>query len=533
MTLNAGSGGASVRAKDRTGVETQIVALDLNPAGSETLMSGAMPASQSGTWNITNISGTVSLPTGAATAAKQPALGTAGTASADVLTVQGIASMTALKVDGSGVTQPVSDGGGSLTVDGTVAVSGTVTVDSELTTADLDTGAGTDTRAVVGVVVAASGGAANLSGDSGNKDGGTVRVVIATDQPQLTNALKVDGSAVTQPVSGTVTANAGSGTFTISGAVTQSGTWTVATNADGTSGSAAPSKGLLVQGSDGTNARNLSTTTGGALKVDLSGTAANSTAVKVDGSAVTQPVSDGGGSLTVDNGGTFAVQATVAAGATNIAKAEDDASANADVGVPAMAVRKATPANTSGTDGDYEMLQMSAGRLWVDASGVTLTVGSHAVTNAGTFATQAAQSGTWTVQPGNTANTTPWLVTDTPATSGGLSYTHITAAGSNNKTQVKGSAGQLYAIHAVNLTATAKYIKVFDKTSANVTAGTTSADYQFPIPANSTTGAGFVFNFDKGVAHANGITVMLTGGVSLTDNTALSANDVVATFFYH
>lgn len=31
------------------------------------------------------------------------------------------------------------------------------------------------------------------------------------------------------------------------------------------------------------------------------------------------------------------------------------------------------------------------------------------VTNAGTFATQAAQSGTWTVQPGNTANTTPWL----------------------------------------------------------------------------------------------------------------------------
>lgn len=63
-----------------------------------------------------------------------------------------------LPVDGSGVTQPVSDGGGSLTVDGTVGVSGTVTVDSELTTADLDTGAGTDTRAVVGLVLAASGG---------------------------------------------------------------------------------------------------------------------------------------------------------------------------------------------------------------------------------------------------------------------------------------------------------------------------------------------------------------------------------------
>jgi hypothetical protein len=37
--------------------------------------------------------------------------------------------------------------------------------------------------------------------------------------------------------------------------------------------------------------------------------------------------------------------------------------------------------------------------------------GTQAVSNAGTFATQAAQSGTWTVQPGNTANSTAWLVT--------------------------------------------------------------------------------------------------------------------------
>lgn len=48
------------------------------------------------------------LPSGAATAAKQPALGTAGSASADVITIQGVASMTAVKVDGSAVTQPVS-----------------------------------------------------------------------------------------------------------------------------------------------------------------------------------------------------------------------------------------------------------------------------------------------------------------------------------------------------------------------------------------------------------------------------------------
>jgi len=61
----------------------------------------AVSATQAGTWNINNISGTVSLPTGAATAAKQPALGTAGTPSADVITVQGAASMTPLTITGS------------------------------------------------------------------------------------------------------------------------------------------------------------------------------------------------------------------------------------------------------------------------------------------------------------------------------------------------------------------------------------------------------------------------------------------------
>lgn len=96
-------------------------------------ISGTLPAfastptvnsAQSGTWNITNLSGTVSLPTGASTAAKQPALGTSGTASSDVITVQGITGMTALKVDGSAVTQPVS-------------ISGTVTTTGGLTDAQL------------------------------------------------------------------------------------------------------------------------------------------------------------------------------------------------------------------------------------------------------------------------------------------------------------------------------------------------------------------------------------------------------------
>ena len=52
--------------------------------------------------------------------------------------------------------------------------------------------------------------------------------------------------------------------------------------------------GTLLMVDDGTNIQSALGTTAGVLKVDLSATTANSTAVKVDGSAVTQPVSNSG-----------------------------------------------------------------------------------------------------------------------------------------------------------------------------------------------------------------------------------------------
>jgi hypothetical protein len=65
-----------------------------------------------------------------------------------------------------------------------------------------------------------------------------------------------------------------------------------------------------------------------------------------------------------------------------------------------------------GADGTNDGDVSSANPLPVSLASVP----SHAVTNAGTFAVQASQTGTWTVQPGNTANTTAWLVTGTGGT---------------------------------------------------------------------------------------------------------------------
>jgi hypothetical protein len=128
----------------------------------------------------------------------------------------------------------VDDNGGSLTVDGTVAVSGTVavtdnggnlsvddgagslTVDSAQLPGALAAGGGMKIEGVAGgvvVPVADGGGSLTVDGtvaasnlpatvdtNSGNKSASTLRVVLATDQPQNTTALKVDGSAVAQPV---------------------------------------------------------------------------------------------------------------------------------------------------------------------------------------------------------------------------------------------------------------------------------------------------------------------------------------------
>lgn len=60
-----------------------------------------------------------------------------------------------------------------------------------------------------------------------------------------------------------------------------------------------------------------------------------------------------------------------------------------------------------GGDGTFTKVSTGASAVPIQDGGNSITVD-----NGGTFATQAAQSGTWTVQPGNTANTTAWLVTE-------------------------------------------------------------------------------------------------------------------------
>lgn len=144
--------------------------------------------------------------------------------------------------------------------------------------------------------------------------------------------------------------------------------------------------------------------------------------------------------LAVENGGNLATIAS-------IVRAEDAASADADKGIGVLAIRKATPANTSSVDGDYEYLQMSGGRLWVDASGKTLsvtlpadvsvsatinsavTVGPLAVAGYSTAVMQivsASWEGTLLVEA--TVDGTTWITVPITSTSGGAAASPTSGA---------------------------------------------------------------------------------------------------------
>jgi hypothetical protein len=280
-TLDPGTGGDVIRDKDRAGIKTQIVGLDLGiGTGTESLMSGVMP---------------------------------------------------------------VSDNSGSLTVDnaGTFAVQ----ADTELTTADLDTGAGTDTRAVVGLALAASGGA------------------------------------------------------------------------------------LLA------------------------------------GSANPVPISDNAGSITVDNGGTFAVQPA----------------ANSTVDVNRVA-GTATSVNSGTKDAGTQRVILASDQTVVPVSD-----------NSGSLTVDAPVG-------------TPVFVTVTPSATGGWSKVKYAAQTTTVQTP-KGTAGTFGGYYVYNPNGTVMYVQVFDAaTATTITLGTTVPDMIFAIPAASAAN----LEISNGVNMANGIKLACT-----------------------
>ncbi len=513
VELNAGTGGVTCATDDVAGVHYQVVKLAIGAADSATLIGNASPVP------VSDAGGSLTVDNAALSVV-------GGGVEATAIRVTLASDSTGVvSVDDNGSTLSIDDGGGTITVDGTVAVSGTVTVGSHAVTnagtfATQVDGAALTALQLIDDVVFAEDTAAQAA------DKGVAILAVRRDAD--TSLVGTDGDYANLQVNAAgslkvaITAGAGSGGTSIADGATFTRDTTSVTLAAAAVESSAPT---LTNG----DAAALSMTTGGALRV---------------------AVASGGVSGVV----------------------EDAASAGGEEGVLILGVRRDTAASSSGTDGDFSTLNLdSTGRLHVNV-GNTVTVASHAVTNAGTFATQidgsaltalqlidntilvddaaftpatssvnmagfqADETATDSVDEGDAGAARMTLdrkqiVTVQGHTAGGLTIFRSLDIDETEE-EIKASAGTLYFIHAMNMVSTARYLKFYNATAANVTVGSTTPVLTLPIPANSTTGAGFTVSIPQGLAFATAITVACTTGVADADTGAPGANDVIINIGY-
>jgi hypothetical protein len=531
------------------------------------------------------------LPTGAATAAKQPALGTAGTPSTDVITVQGAASMTALKVDGSATTQPVSGtvtsnqgtpataanawpakitdgtntvtvasltnskalaveivdgtgtqitsfGGGTQFADGATSATPTGTVALGKNPTNIVHALALDALGNLNVNVQAGGTGGNASVSTagaavptsatmaGGSDGTNLRAL----KVSTTGVLSVDGSAVTQPVSGTVTANAGTGNFNVVGTASDNSTDSTAKlpTIPARANAAVPA---WTEG----NQVPLSTTLAGELRsttpdrvVTFSFTAAQATQQTATTAVSSAQIAMEGRSavsfnLTGSWVGTVVMEGSVDGSAGNWIDIDFYDEANekwvlGNVGVTANGswfaeqlgafnvIRLRCSAFTSGTITGTLLAStasMSGTPEWTSGIGSVLppTVGLVGGSD-GTNLRPLKVSATGVVSVDGSAVTQPSKLV--PQTSGGLSTQSSTTGAT--ATSIKTSAGQLFGWYIGNSNTSAVYVQLFDALTGSVTLGTTSPKLSLMIPAG---GAANVFS-DTGIAFATGISFACT-----------------------
>lgn len=250
--------------------------------------------------------------------------------------------------------------------------------------------------------------------------------------------------------------------------------------------------------------------------------------VTVDGSGVTQPVS---GTITANLGAVDnAVLDTIASNTGSIKTAVetlDNAISGSEMQVdivgalPAGTAAIGKLAANSGVDiGDVDVLSLPAlatgsnaiGKLaandGVDIGDVDVTsisAGSNLIGDVGLSGARTA------------GGVTPYKGLDVDQT----------------EDEVKGSAGQVYFIHAMNLTAATVYLKFYNATAATVEVGTTTPVLTFPIPTQGdTNGAGFTLAIPNGIEFDTAICIAGLTGIADADTTGVGTNGLVVNLGY-
>ncbi len=433
-------------------------------------------------------------------------------------------------------------------------------------TFDLDSGVGTDTVQAIGIAVAASGGSVAVTGDTAN--GLDVDVTRLPALPAGTNNI---GDVDVLTVNGVAPAF-GTG---VRGATVQR--VTVATD------DVVPVTGTFFQATQPVSAVSLPLPTGAATLAGQTQPGVDIGDVTINNAAGVAAVNiqDGGNSITVD--GTVAISGSVAvtgpltdtqlrATAVPVSLASTTVTGTVAVTDNAGSLTVDAPVGTPA------FVRLSDGTAAITTLPVSLdSVPSHPVTNAGTFLVQnnaatpagtnnigdvdvltvngvapafgsgvrsatvqrvtiatddivpASQTGVWTVQPGNTPNTTPWLVNDGATATGGYTPNKLISAATTNATVIKASAGTLGYVQASNINASPRYLKFYNKATTPVV-GTDVPVHVWLIPGN-TAGAGTNIPLpSEGVNFTAGISFAITAGATDADATAVAVSEIIVNY---
>jgi hypothetical protein len=357
-------------------------------------LTSPLSVAQSGTWDVNNILGTITLPTGAATSANQATANASLNSIDSKIPANLTVSSTRLLVDGSGVTQPIS--------------AASLPLPSGAATAANQTTANASLSSIDGKIVAVNTGAVVVSSSA-------LPSGAATSANQTTIIGHVDGiETLLTSISGFV-----------------DGVETILTNI----------YNLL--------------TSGISTFADKSSISASLTALN---DAVT---------LSSNGTSTWGVQITGTwVGVVSFQGTKDGTNWYSIVCFP----HSGTGTNVTSTSGNTQVMCPVGNSTQVRAIRTTATSGTAVVSivasagpsvmqvyqlNANSLLTAASQTGTWTVQPGNTPNTTPWYVQNKG------SYNRIVTA---TTTTVKSGAGVLKRL-CIGTLVNGTSITVYDNTT--------------------------------------------------------------------
>lgn len=517
--------------------------------------------------SIANTSFAVTQATASSLNATVVGLGTAGTPSGGVLSIQGVSGGTAVPISATNLSTNLAQVNGVTVLTGAGAVgtgSARIAVGQDTTTiagsAPGTAGtASTNVLSVQGIAsmtpllanpgTATSWGILAQGSTTSGQVGGLIMGAVTTSAPSYTTA---QTSPLSLDLAGNLRINC------ITGCGGGSGGTSIVDNAAFTQSTTAETPmGCLATGTYAAATANHSTivscTTSGSVHTTIdnanangSATSANSSpvviasdqaAVAVKGNAASGSAVSGNPVLVAGSDGTNArTLATDTSG--RMINVGAGAAGSAVAGNPVLiAGSDGTNARTLLTDTSSRVIVAGAGTAGTATGGVLTIQGVASMTPVASNITQvlgtaiSATNGLFTnVLQGNAvlSATNPIFSQSVAGTAGGASTASAIVPNNTTAVVVKSGAGTLYGLQLGGINAAPLWIKFYNATSATCGSGTPVKRVFIPAASTAANGAGSNITFgDIGVAFSTGITYCATTGILDTDTTAPTASNFV------